>query len=592
MDVEAIAVSQISRMIASCSVLKAYISTNDKTPFTDGYVDIYSSIRQSKADWRGRVPLQVKGRTRRSKKRSLPSYPIARTDLLAYQKDSGVLYFVVAVDPDTSRCAPYYSVLSPFAIESILTNAPEGRATVPVPLKKLPSDPNSIERIVALALKTRDQNVALGFDPVLFERAKSFTVHTTSELDFSTPITLSPGANDFALVLNTTDGLSIPLSGELHIFSPQIVKRPDLRIRSGAVTYEGAALRRLGDKDVEAELSDGLRLAFHLEPGSQSTDVSLTLERTLLGRLKALEFYIALLDSEVIEINGNPSPFEITRSDDDAWIREHLETLHALKDLFEHLGVDTRLIDLDEIDETQTRQLAVLYRAFVLKEEIAHTSAETSSVRQQVGRWHLMFLITPGTEPGKWQFTDPFSIDSRQQFMWSAEDKAGKDAVPVTAYDVVEQEHLGGLLNMRLDSIVAAYEAISDFPSTHGLADQEVLALIAAADATAERKEELLAGAARLNEWLIEEMPDEPHHLINRWQISSRLGALSVEQRSEIRKLRRTVAGSAIPRAAQIELACALLLEDGEEVEDLIQQLPEELLLQMQQWPIWELRKQ
>lgn len=89
MDVEALAVAKIGGMLARCQHLKAFIPTNDKTPFTDGHIDLYTGLRQSKADWRGRVPIQVKGRTRRSKKTSSPTHPITRTDLRAYQNDAG-----------------------------------------------------------------------------------------------------------------------------------------------------------------------------------------------------------------------------------------------------------------------------------------------------------------------------------------------------------------------------------------------------------------------------------------------------------------------------------------------------------------------
>jgi hypothetical protein len=588
-DIEALAVSEISSMIASCPHLKAYISTNDKTPFTDGYIDLYSGLRQNKEEWTGRVPVQVKGRTLRSRK-GQPTHPISRTDLLAYQKDSGVLYFVVTVDPRTARRTPYYALLSPFAIQSILNGVHGDQGQVSVSLKGLPKEPNSIERIVTLALKTRDQNLSLGFDPVLLERLESFTVHTASDLNLEAPVTLTPGATDFALVLNTTDGLSVPLGGELRIFPQDYLKSVDIQVGSGAITYEGAAISRIEQETFEAEISDGLKLVFRSGPGRQSTNVSLTLERTLAGRLKALEFYVALLDTQVIAFNGRPSPFEITKSEEDAWLREHLDTLRALTDLFDHLDVDTDLVDLDQIDEVQTRQLNILHRAFVQDREITDVSAKTARVLQRVGQWNLMFLITSGSAPDKWRFVDPFSTESRRQFRWRADEESLEEAIPVTAYDVVEEEHLGTVLNMRLDSIVGAYEAIADFASTFALANQRVLALITAADASEPRKEVLLDAAASLNDWLIAEQGDEPHHLINRWQISWRRDTLSVEQRSEIRQLKRHVAHSGADNADQAEVACALLLGDEEEVDDLLRQLPAERLDQLKKWPIWRLR--
>lgn len=589
MDVEVLAVNKITDMVASCPHLQAIISTNDKTPFTDGHIDIYAGLRQSKSEFIGRVPVQVKGRTVRSNKRSSPTHPISRTDLRAFQKDSGVLYFVVAVEPKSLRRTAYYALLSPFAIEQILNNVPADQKQVSVALRKLPHEPNGIESIVRLALKTRDQNIALGFDPILFERLQSLTVYTAFGLDFDAPVTLAPGVNDFALVLHTTDGMSVPLGGEIQIFPPDYTKRTiDVRVRAGAITYGGGTLQRIDAQVHELELSEGLKILLRNAPDNQTASVSLTLERTLAGRLKAIEFYTALLDTHLLEVDGVSSRLEIANTGETSTLRDHLHTLHAMTELFDHLGVDTQLIDLHQIDEQQARQLNVLHRGFVEKLEISDSSVEASRVLQQVGQWSLLFLISPGSAPNKWRLNDPFSTEFRSQFRWSAEE-GGKDVIPVTAYDVVEEEHLSTVLNMRLDSIVGAYEAISDFPSTYTLANQRVLALITASDSSDMRRNQLLTAAASLNSWLIDEEGDTPSHLINRWQISSRVGALSPEERSDIRRLKRQVAIDGAPNSDHVELACALLLGDNGETQYLLRAIAPEKLEQMQTWPIWKL---
>lgn len=591
MDVEALAVAKIGGMLARCQHLKAFIPTNDKTPFTDGHIDLYTGLRQSKADWRGRVPIQVKGRTRRSKKTLSPTHPITRTDLRAYQKDSGVLFFVVTVDPKSGRRGPYYALLSPFAIEWILDGVPDEQLEVSVPLKKLPNNPNEIEDIVTLALKTRDQNMSIGFDPVLFERLQSITVHTASTLNLDAPVTLAPGATDFALVLNTADGLSVPLGGELRIF-PQdyyAARHIDLQVQSGAITYNGVTIMRTDEETFELVISEGLTLTLRTAPGQQSTNVSLTLEPTLAGRLKAVEFYTALLDTGAITFNDTPSPIAVTADAEDADLRKHLVALRDMSTLFAHLGVDTRLVDLPQIDDTQVQQLSILYRGFVRGEEIADPSAETSRILQQVGPWNLLFLITPGSAPDKWRLVDPFSPEVRQQFQWASNEEDAQ-TIPITAYDIVEEDHLPTVLNMRLESIVGAYETIADSPSTYDLANQRMLTMIAAADSS-ETREEFLGAAGALNDWLIAEQGPEPHHLINRWQIAARREALSVEQRSEIRALKRQILSGGATNAGQLELACAILLGDAEEIDDLTKQLPEERLLQLRGWPIWKLNQ-
>lgn len=75
--------TQIAGLVARCPHLKPVISTNDKTVFTDGHIEVYQGIAQTKAEWRGRVAVQVKGRTGRLGKGKLPRHSISRDDLRA-----------------------------------------------------------------------------------------------------------------------------------------------------------------------------------------------------------------------------------------------------------------------------------------------------------------------------------------------------------------------------------------------------------------------------------------------------------------------------------------------------------------------------
>ena len=147
------------------------------------------------------------------------------------------------------------------------------------------------------------------------------------------------------------------------------------------------------------------------------------------------------------------------------------------------------------------------------------------------------------------------------------------------------------MLNLRLSSIVGAYEAIADLQDTHGIANHRVLALITAADTTELRKDVLLEGASNLNEWLICEQGEEPIHLVNRWQIMARGSELSAAIRSEVRRLKREMTRSSEINATQLQIACAILLQDEGEIVDLVGQLTEDDRAQLQGWPIWALHE-
>jgi hypothetical protein len=594
MDVESLAVGKISEIVARCPHLKAYITTSDKTPFTDGHIDIYSGPKQNKDAWMGRVPVQVKGRTGRAKMNSTPSYPIERTDLLAYQKDSGVLFLVVLIDPKGKPAVPYYALLSPFKIQAILEKMKVEQLSVSVPLKRLPSDSRLLEPIVALALRTRDQRLSLGFDPTLFAGARSFTIHTASELKLDAPIFLEPGSADFSFVIHTAGGLSIPVGGELQISPPDYVeRRVDLRASSGGVTYEGADVKRIDPQRVQAEFAPSLTLVFQHELDKQSVSVSMSYTKGLAERLKAIEFLLGVVDTSSMELNDTTARFAPTKNPDVSELRAHARALRRLDELLRTVGVEPDsldLVDLDQIDEIELRALAALYQSLVDGKEIAVKGAQPSRVYQKVAQWELMILISRGKAQGRWRLIDPFSPEFRSQFRWSADGDDHPNPIPVTAYDVVEQENMASVLNLRLDSIVAAYEAIADFSSTLGLANQRVLGLLLAADVSELRRGEFLDAASRLNDWVIGSEGEKPHHLVNRWQIAMRRGTLSTKERSEVRALHRRVAKEGSRDADYVELACLLLLGDIEGVDDLIDQLPDERAEQFRRWPIWNLR--
>jgi len=146
------------------------------------------------------------------------------------------------------------------------------------------------------------------------------------------------------------------------------------------------------------------------------------------------------------------------------------------------------------------------------------------------------------------------------------------------------------ILNLRLDRILEAYEPIADSDRTMDLANQRVLALVLAADSTEERNEEFLRAAGALNEWVIEHEGETPVHLINRWQIIHRATGLSPEHLNAIRAMKRQVGRRSATMAEEIELSCAILLGDAEEVDYLLGELAEDKLATIRTWPIWNLR--
>lgn len=593
-DSEALAVGKIQTMVARCPHLKPFIASNDKTPFTDGHIDVYSGLGQKKTTWRGRVTVQVKGRSRSGKRSTELSFGISRVDLLGFQRDCGVLYFYVAVDKQ-GRCTPYYALLSPFTIEHYLNGVPSEQATISVGFKRFPNRPDEIERVVALALKTREQRPSLGYDPELFQRMKSLTVHSAIDLNLSAPLRLAPGALDYAIELTTEGGLTLPVGGELHIYPGDYLEQiRDVAIGAGGVTYEHVSTRRIDAVTVAVRLGAAVTLTMQATDSQQIWNVAYSAPGSFVERLKATRFLIGLMEKQAVEVNGEPSPVggpvdDVSTHLDE--LRGQLEQLKELEELFSHLGVDGALIDLDDIEANSFRWLKALHRAFVGGEELRNESGDTSRGLVDLGRWTIMLMTVPGSEAGTWRYVDPFGPTAPHMFRWSAEDDDGSNAIPVTAYDLLEQEHLPAILNLRLDRILDAYEPIADSDLTMSLANQRVLAMILAADSVEQRKSEFLRAASALNEWIIEHEGETPVHLINRWQILYRTTGLSSQQQDAVRALKRREGRGGASMADEIELSCALLLGDAEDVAHLVREISEQKLVRIRSWPIWSLHR-
>lgn len=590
MNVEALAVAELNRRIGMCPRLQPIILTNDRTLLTDGHIELFDSPRHTKSNWVGRVSVQVKGRTRRATQPRL-THPVPCDDLRSYQVDSGVLYFVVDIDPETGTCEPYYALLSPFVIDGILWQLPAEQRSVAVTLRPLPAETDRLEALLSLALETKNQNPKLGFDPSLFNDSESITVYTATPLSLDQPLRLSPEALDYALILHTAGGMSVPLNGEFEVYPPDYMPRQvDLRVSSGTIIFERSTISRVSANTHNVQLSEGLALTLTLsdEGRVRAATITVTPERNLSARLRSFEFVTALQDSGRLELNGDPLTFNPTSEEGFLDLRQRLPALRDMTALFDHLGVDTRLIDLEQLDDQQLLQLNALYRGFVLGEELHDPKSQSGRVLQQVGQWHVLFMVIPGSRQDMWKVEDPFSTAERRQFAHTPTD-GGKPYV-VTAYELIAPKDLPTVLNARLESIVDAYEAIAASEMTQGLANHRVLYLLMAVDHCPARRDEFLDAAEHLNEWLIRAQGPDPIHLVNRWQIHARRGPLSPETLTEIRSLKREAATNAQVKAAQLEVACSILLGDDDETRFLIGRLPEEQLKEIETWPIWTLR--
>ncbi|MUK01800.1 hypothetical protein GM708_07540 [Vibrio cholerae] len=235
MNIELQATNKISDMVSACPHLEPVIDSNDKTPLTDGHIDVHSSSEvHSKANFEGRVSVQVKGLSFKGKWKDLPrTYSISRIDLDGYLKNQGVLYFVVFINPKTGTRKSTYILLNPYKIQALIKDM-GSKKSVAIQIKPLPSDRPKIENIVRLALQTRNENPNTRIDYTQLGDLSRIKLYTDGELNINGPLTLDHKNYDFSLVLETTGGASVYVDQVFTLIPEEYVSKPtDLIVASG-----------------------------------------------------------------------------------------------------------------------------------------------------------------------------------------------------------------------------------------------------------------------------------------------------------------------------------------------------------------------
>ena len=95
--IETLSVNAVRDSIVMSDFLDQFIPDNDKEPFWDGGVYIYKNKDHTKENFKGRMPVQVKGKVCNDHSQDEISYQIKTTDLRAYLADGGAVYFVVYI---------------------------------------------------------------------------------------------------------------------------------------------------------------------------------------------------------------------------------------------------------------------------------------------------------------------------------------------------------------------------------------------------------------------------------------------------------------------------------------------------------------
>ncbi|ALD63110.1 hypothetical protein AFL94_03220 [Arthrobacter sp. LS16] len=252
MNIEQKAVGKVNDAILDCDHLEPYIASIDRVPLTDGHIDIHSSEEHTKTTFIGRVSVQVKGKTVKNLDLYNKTFPVDRADLEGYHKDGGVLYFVVFMGVRGQSPKVHYKVLTPYGIDELLRSMKPAQKTKTITLRKLPADPDRIEKILNVALRAKREVPGSQLDAGLLERITELKLHTDGNIPFDEPVTLDRANQDFTLEFRTAGGMTGNLDGQFELVpEPYIKRQVNVPVTCGDYTFETPSRRRVSKELTE-----------------------------------------------------------------------------------------------------------------------------------------------------------------------------------------------------------------------------------------------------------------------------------------------------------------------------------------------------
>lgn len=538
--IETLAVDAVKSSIVMSEYLDQCIPDKDKEPFWDGAIHVYNNKNHCKKNFRGRLPVQVKGTQNNNHSRKEVSFSVSVVDLKGYLDDGGAMYFVVYISHDGRKNKIYYLELTPIRIRFILNSA-NTKKKVSLKFKEFPSDDNRKATVVMNCLDNCKRQSS-------FSNAKLYTIEELQSQGVLESLSLHLSGirinddpqmafinNDVYLYANVK-GSTIPQPIEILPKNLHTSETVDCSVTIGGKEYYSQIRIIKSLKDTTYILGESFKITQNNE--TKKVNYSYSSSDYLQVVAKDLEFMLAYIDAGCFEIQGKRFPFNkktATFSNFDlATQRKNLKTIKELTQVLDCLGCK-KMLQISSLGVNDNANLSLLKIAFIDNKPVSGLVENIPTInRITLGNLNLILLFTPKEdEPTTYLIRDFFATDILVKY----ESKRGDD-LPVSQYGLLTVEDFVKADNLKYDVILPSFQRIEKHEETFERANWLLLDLLSAYDQT--KKIELLNTAKDFSEWILTSTEEEmPYNIkmLNHLQIIKRIRPLNEVEKQTIFKI-------------------------------------------------------
>lgn len=587
--IETLSVDAVRDSIMMADLLDQYIPDNDKEPFWDGAICVFSEKSHTKETFMGRMPVQVKGTENNDFSKDEIKFRVSTTDLKGYLKDGGAIFFVVYIGNNGLCKKIYYIELTPIRIRVILDEA-KGQKSKFITLKTFPTDNNAKTTIFMNCLQHCKKQAS-------FSEAQLYSLDELQEQGVLEKVTIP-----FSGIGIKSDPQKALMQNDLYIYAKikgNAILQPlpfiprDLQtteeieaniVINGKVFYESIRVVK-NASSTRFILGDSFTITSI--DGQAGVNINYKSSDKVSVLCKDLDFMLTLLDAGYFESNGHRFDFPSSEADYSNFKLEEQQNLlnfaKKAKEILTSLNCHKDL-SMKNLQEEDIRNVERLYSALIENKPVTGLKKGLQPVcKIKVGNLNFAVYLTP--QKGKettYVIRDFFNSEVLLTYQGQNDKR-----YPISQYALLKADDLLNTDNVNWQVLLPSFQQVEKHEETFERANWFLLELLTAYDKS--NNKEILEVAKDFSEWIMTATEDELSYNIrklNQLQIIKRMRDLNA---AETKSLYQIILGDGVDDA--IFVGAYLLLGEQKSAEEYFEKLPPEMQDEFKDYPIYHFWK-
>ena len=517
-QIEQIAVNAVKDIFLQSEIFNPCIPDNDREPIWDGFIYI-----QNKNQTTIRIATQVKGKTAKKISKT-PSYPIRISDLNAYKRDGGVIFFVVFITEEGNFV--YHAKLAPIDIERYIKNA-KGGVKVSVKLFTFSTNTLTIEndlrdfyrdckkqtsfvgkKVLSLEEATKSKYkitiTISGCDSKeeAIQKMISKPVYLYAEIGDNTVHTEYPiGDHPFSLYAGSHFMEDVSIDGKVYY-------NDYLMYLDGATTFVN-----IGNfLTIEISQIDNSYVVNKLKFESKNFKID--------THIHELEFLRDLIKYKILSYGKNKVQLKDISKTEIKKVEQEYKIWHRAKMLFNLTQIADN-VDFNLFSDEDAACIDLLGKAIVDAKPIVQDHDLDTITTATFGKYTLL-LLTQKMPNGKYKIQEFFQGIDKLVFAYESSNGNKLATSPFTF--IFQRDDFTKITNIDYSKLIPSYEFAALYNSDiFNRATNDMLMALLAYDAQVQKNFKLLESMEELSNWILNNASNHKiSHIINKFQIIKR----------------------------------------------------------------------